>query len=209
MSSVQSPAGYRGACTLSVVAVVPQARSAPLPGGATASGGVVPQSPNCSAGREEDEGCVPRGPGSPTSPGGPVLPPVTPPAPPSVTPPITLPVGPLVPPPGIPPEELSNFIWGWAKATLHIHDENQDVTYTSSDVPLLFIKANVQDMPGNTQYLLVPINLSPTPGEEEGRLWMTWTVTGRVFDCTVEGEAIITFPVVDPRRDPNRLAYGS
>lgn len=91
------------------------------------------------------------------------------------------------------PEELPKFIWGRAKATLLIHDENQDVTYTSSDVPLAFFKDDVQDMPGNTQYLLFPTNLSPAPGEE-GLVWMTWTVTGRAFDCTVEGTAIVTLP---------------
>ena len=200
---------------LSVVASVPMARAAPPANGGTASGVVVPQSANCSVGGQQDAHCLPGGPGSPARPSGPIHPPVPPP----VTPPGTLPITPLAPPPGIPPKELPNFIWGRAKATLHIHDDDQDVTYTSSDVPLAFFKSHDQDMPGNTQYLLFPKNLSPAPGEE-GLLWMTWTVTGRVFDCTVDGTAIVTLPaepdsyrgpgggLVDPRRDTTRPAYG-
>ena len=96
---------------LSAVASVPMAQAAPMQDGATVSGGVVPQSGNCPAGRQQDEHCLPGGAGSQTRPVGPVLPPVTP--------PITPPVGPLTLPPGIPPEEQSKFIFGLAKATLH------------------------------------------------------------------------------------------
>lgn len=89
---------------LSAVASMPIVRAAPLPDGATASGGVLHQPADCSDTREEHERCIPRGPGSPTRPGVPVFPPVT------------------------PPEELPKFIWGRAKATLHIKDDDQDVT---------------------------------------------------------------------------------
>lgn len=132
-------------------------------------------------------------------------------------PPVTLPI---MPPPGILPEELSNFIWGTAKATLHIHDDNQDVTYTSSgDVLLSFVKAHDQDMPGNTRYIVFPMNVSRAPGDPS-LIGMTWNVTGREFDCTVRGQSTVTFSVepdpndrgdnalVDPMRDPTRPAYG-
>lgn len=193
--------GFRGAMVImalvavSAVVSVPMASAAPLPEGATASGGVVPQSPNCSAGREEDEGCVPRGPGSPTRPGVPGLPPI---------PPITPPVGPpIMPPPGIPPEELPGFIGGTAKATLHLTDDHQDVTYTSNEVMLLFMKRPVQDILGNTQYVLygLPKGGLTLPGSEFTSMSMTWTATGQEFGCTIEGQAIITFPLVEP--DPN------
>ena len=127
----------------------------------TVSGGTVPQSGNCPAGRQQDEHCLPGGPGSPpVRPGGPVHPPVR-------------------PPPGIPPasqpadSEAPEKIVGWAEATLHIHDNDQDVTYTSGRVQLTFLRRNVQDMPGNTQYVVAP---------DVGTEGMTWNASGRVFD---------------------------
>jgi len=116
-------------------------------------GGVVPLSSSCSAGREEDEGCLPRGPGSPARPSGPIHPPVPPP----VTPPGTLPITPLAPPPGIPqatrPQDpdLPIFILGSATATLHVHDTDRDIVYTSDEAPLAFMRRFEQDQDGNTQ----------------------------------------------------------
>lgn len=159
---------------LSVVASVPTAQAAPLSEGATASGGTVPQSGNCPGGQQQDVHCLPGGQGSPARPGGPIQPPI-------------------MPPPGIPPatqpadREGPEKIVGWAKAMLHIHDDDQDVTYTSGRVELTFIRRVVQDMEGNTQYVLAP---------DVGAEGMTWYGKGRVFDCTVEGEAVIPFPVV-------------
>lgn len=175
---------------ISAVAFAPIARAAPLPDGMTASGGVVPQPAECSDARKEDERCVPRGPGFPTRPGRPVLPPVTPPAPPGESPEILT-------------EELPRFIGGKAQARLHITDDHQDVTYKSNEVRLLFMKRPVQDMLGNTQYVLYgpPEGGLTSPGSEPTPISMTWTVNGRVFDCTVEGQAIITFPLAEP--DPN------
>jgi hypothetical protein len=63
-------------------------------------------------------------------------------------------------PPGIPPatrpqdQELPLYIIGRAKATLHIHDVDHDVVYTSDWVPLTFFRRIDQDMSGNTQYIL-------------------------------------------------------
>lgn len=157
----------------SASAFVPIAQAAPPPEAATASGGTVPQSGNCPAGREQDEHCLPGGLGSPARPGGPIRPPVM--------------------PPGIPPasqpadSEAPEKIVGWAEATLHIHDDDQDVTYTSGRVQLTFLRRNVQDMPGNTQYVVVP---------DVGAEGMTWNASGRVFGCIVEGKAIIPFPFV-------------
>lgn len=118
---------------MSVAASVTMTQAAPLPEGAAASGGVA-QSGNCSGGPQQDEHCLPGGPGSPAGSNSTPTPPVTPPVPPPTMPPVIPPARPsvtfpIVPPPGIPPEELPTFIWGRANATLHIHDENQDVTY--------------------------------------------------------------------------------
>ena len=183
--------GFRGTMVsmalvvLSAVASIPITHASPPPESATASGGVVPQPADCSDAWKENERCVPRGSGTPTRPGEPVLPP---------GPPITLPVG----PPAEPPEDLHSpqFIFGRAQATLHLTDDDQDVTYVSGFVQLLFIKRHVQDMPGNTQYVLFtasgPVN--------QPSLSMTWTATGQEFGCTIEGQAIITFPI---ELDPN------
>lgn len=159
---------------VSAAAYVVTANASSLSEGATASGGTVPQSGNCPAGRQADGHCLPGGQGSPARPGGPIQPPI-------------------MPPPGIPPvarpadREGPQKIVGWAKAMLHIHDDDQDVTYTSGRVELTFIRRVVQDMEGNTQYVLAP---------DVGAEGMTWYGKGRVFDCTVEGEAVIPFPVV-------------
>lgn len=68
-------------------------------------------------------------------------------------------------------------------------------------------------MPGNTQYLLYP-------AVNGTQLSMNWTVEGTVFDCTVEGQAFVAFPLepdpnipggatlLDPTHDPTRPAYG-
>lgn len=159
---------------------------------------------------------MPGGPGrAPTGQGGPIHPPVTPPTVPPGTPPVA-------PPTGRPEAthlqdpELPEFIHGHARATLHIHDDDHDVTYTaysnfgSGFVKLLFQRRDKQDMKGNTQYVLVG---------DRGMDHMTWDVTGRVFDCTVEGKAVIWFPTeqvgaeysfpgVYTPLDPTRPAFG-
>jgi hypothetical protein len=129
-------------------------------------------------------------------------------------PPATLPI---MPPSGRPqamrPQdpEFPQFIHGWATATFHIHDDDHDVTYTSDPVKLLFQRRDKQDMKGNTQYVLAG---------DRGRDHMTWDVKGRVFDCTVEGQASIWFPIeqvnaltnsfpgVYTPLDPTRPAFG-
>ena len=123
---------------------------------------------------------------------------------PPAMPPVTLPI---VPPPGIPSAtrsqdvELPFNIMGWAKATLHIHDDDHDVIYSVyhdipgiletgsvEKVPLLFIRRMVQDMPGNTQYILA------SSVEGMGNVHVIWKAEGREFDCTVKGKAIVPFP---------------
>lgn len=188
--------GFRAAffimalAAVSAAVSVPTAQSVPLSEGSPASGGTVPQSGTCPAGGQQDEHCLPGGPGSPPGSNSTPPPPVTPPT----MPPVTFPI---VPPPGIQPEELPKFIWGRAKAMLHIKDNDQDVTYWSNEAYLLFFERPVQDMPGNTQYLLYPAVL----GEQ---LSMTWTVKGTVFDCTVEGQAKVIFPVEPDPNNPNQ-----
>ncbi len=137
-------------------------------------------------------------------------------------PPVTLPI---VPPPGIPPATQSQdllplIIYGWAKATLHIHDDDHDVIYTAyhdepdpiftgEKVPLTFIRRIVQDMPGNTQYILAPVqlSLSANPREEDiYKLHVIWKAEGREFDCTVKGKAIVPFPL---KPDPNIRGGGT
>ena len=191
------------------------AHAAPLAEDATASGGVVPQPSNCPAGGQQDEHCLPGGLGSTARPGGPIHPPVTPP----VTPP------PTIPPSGRPqatrPQdpELPLIIFGWAKATFHIQDDDHDVIYTAyhdkpnpvftvEKVPLTFLRRprTVQDIEsGNTQYILAPVQLSlpANPREEDiFKLHVIWKVEGREFDCTVKGKAIVPFPT---QPDPNFL----
>jgi hypothetical protein len=126
---------------------------------------------------------------------------------------------PIVPPSGRPPAtrpqdpDLPEFIHGSATATFHIHDDDHDVTYTSTPDPvkLLFQRRAKQNMEGNTQYVLA--------GDRD-RDHMIWEVKGRVFDCTVEGKAFIRFPIeqvnalsysfpgVYTPLDPSRPAFG-
>ncbi len=179
---------------LSVVGSVPMAQAAPLSEGAVASGATVPQSGTCPGGRQQGGHCLPGGSGSPAGSG-------STPTPPSERPPATRLQG----------AELPLIIMGWAKATLHIHDDDHDVIYSAyhdrpgvvetgsvEKVPLLFIRRMVQDMPGATQYILAS-------GEEMGNLHVIWKAEGREFDCTVKGKAIVPLhtdrggnPLVDP-----------
>jgi hypothetical protein len=195
---------------------LPMAQVVPLSEGAPASGEIVPQSGNCPGGRQRDADCLPGGAGSSAGSDSTPTPPVTPPIPPATMPPVTFPI---VPPSGRPPTtqsqdpEFPQFIHGWAIATFHIHDDDHDVTYTSTSDPvkLLFQRRAVQGMTGNTQYVL---------SGDRGRDHMTWDVKGRVFDCTVEGKAFIRFPIeqVNARTysfpgvytplDPTRPAFG-
>lgn len=180
-----------------------------------ASGGVVPQSGNCSAARPDDERCLPGGPQGQTGPGQSVIPPVppiTPPAPP-VTPPITPPPFPLTPghidPQGSPPLDPYSalFFTGWAKARLHVKGDDQDITYESNRADLLFWRSNNQQMPGNTHYLLTPV--PEGPDSKSTPLSVTWTAKGRVGDCTVEGKTAILFYMLHTDIvDPTRPAYG-
>jgi hypothetical protein len=167
----------------------PMAHPMQLQEGATASGGGVSRSENCTLGREQDEQCLLRMPGGPASPGGPIHPPLLPPAPPEPPPltPLRLPAGP--PPHPHFPETIS----GTARATLHIHDADQDVTYDSDLVELIFSQRPEQDMPGTTQYVLESMS---DPG-------MTWTAKGRRFDCTIGGKAMIHFPPEDQDQHPS------
>ena len=190
---------------LSTVFFALVARAAPAAENTPAFAEIAPRPADCSGPREEDPRCALRGPGSATRPVEPIMPPVTPPGFPPKGPPVDL--------------ESAPYIFGWAKASLHIKDENQDVTYESDRVWLLFAKRGIQDMPGNTQYVLSP---APTGhGGEFAPLSMTWIGKGRVFDCTIEGQAMVTFPIdVDPNSghgiipglstplDPARPAYG-
>jgi len=147
-------------------------------------------------------------------------PPLTPPVPPATPPVVPIPLAPgrqAGPPddtPGPP-----TFV-GTAKATLHIKDEIQDVTYTSNEVLLAFTKSGAQDTPGNVKYLLVPVPLNAiVPEENSPNLTMTWTAKGKVDDCIVEGKAFVRFPyeqipnspnvrLMDPSRDPTPPAWG-
>ncbi|HEU5201936.1 MAG TPA: hypothetical protein VFT92_04010 [Nitrospira sp.] len=147
---------------------------------------------DCSASRDEDRRCALRGPGSHNRPVEPVMPPVT--------------------PPTEPPEDgaFPPFLFGWMKASLHITGGERDVTYVSNKVTVEFRQRQTQDMPGNTQYILVPDH---PPAASS----VTWTGTGREGDCSVEGGATIVFPAGEPTvgppglttpLDPTRPAYG-
>ena len=203
----------------SIFSSVVPAYAAPPPGYLAASGGVVPQSGNCSAARPDDQQCLPGGPGSPQGLGGPGVPPspppVTPPTPPATPPVIPIP---LVPgrQTGPPPHpRLPAFISGKARATLHIKDDIQDVTYVGTADYLAFVQRPVQDMEGNTQYVLFPIDNGA--GVVTGLV--TWKAEGTVGDCTVEGHTtvrptLISFqdssavPGSGPPLDPTVPAYG-
>lgn len=194
-------------CTIVIMALaavsaavsVPMAQSVPLSEGAPASGGSVPQSGNCPGGRQQDELCLPGSSGSPAGPNATPTPPVIPPGMPPVTPPAmppgTFPIAPSVTRPQDP--DLPQLILGWATATLHIHDDDQDVIYESNEVALAFVKRPEQNMKGNTQYLLLPVS-HQQPGQARGPLQtlsMTWTVQGSQFGCTLEGQAVVKFPL--------------
>ncbi|MDF0643199.1 MAG: hypothetical protein P0111_04160 [Nitrospira sp.] len=110
------------------------------------------------------------------------------------------------------------FVTGAANATFHIHDDDRDIVYTSGDVPLTFVKRVNQDMPGNTQYILVPNRFNIPPGPQEEPLFKTqviWMVEGREFECTVKGKAVVTLPTapggamyLDPTEPPTRSPTG-
>lgn len=90
------------------------------------------------------------------------------------------------------------YVKGWAKATLHVKDDIQDVRYTSSRVNLSFRPRDpaYQDMEGNTQYDLMPA-------------LVTWTAAGTVHDCTISGQILVTIPsFLNQPVDPSRPAYG-
>ena len=141
----------------------PLAHPMQLPEGATASGGGVSRSENCPGGRQQDEPCLPGGQGSPAGSDSTPTPPVTPPVPPPTMPPVIPPAMPpttfpIAPPSGIPPvmpagppphPHFPLFIWGTAKAMLHIHDGDQDVTYDSDVVGLIFLSAPKTGYAGN------------------------------------------------------------
>jgi hypothetical protein len=91
---------------------------------------------------------------------------------------------------------------GWAASTLRVKDDRRDLTYISSRVPLTFrprrvdTGANSGDAFGNVEYDLLPTAV-------------TWRVSGRREDCTVDGEAIVNIPLrVDAPLDPTLPAYG-
>lgn len=202
---------------LSAAASGPMAQAATLSECATVSGGMGSPPTDCTAARQGDSHCVPRGPGRSSRPVEPAQPPVIPPTTPPVIPPGTL-------PPGIPsatrPEdpELPLYIYGAASVTLHIHDDGHDIIYTSDEVPLTFIRRVDQNMPGNTQYLLIPnrFNIPPGPQEELlGKTQVIWMAEGREFDCAVKGKVVVTLPLahggtmyLDPTDDPTQPAYG-
>lgn len=180
-----------------------------LPEAPAASGGSVAQSENCAAGREQDGSCLPRVPGGPTVPSEPIPPPFFPPVPPEPPPlmppappglPLVVPLRPPVLSAGLPPHpHFPKVIGGTAKAKLHTHDADQDVTYDSDVVGLIFIQRPVQDMPGTTQYVLTP-PFQPLVSGDAGPMRTTWTVQGRRFDCTIDGKATVIFTFhPDPR----------
>lgn len=96
------------------------------------------------------------------------------------------------------------MIFGRADAKLIIHDENQDVTYASNIVDLLFFPYQTRgqaEVPGRTQYFVGGSGSEKVPT-------VIWTVRGSRGGCTVEGEARVTLPIWDPTRDPTHLAFG-
>jgi hypothetical protein len=169
---------------LNMVAFVPVVRAAPTLEGVTASGPGAAQPRDCSGPRKEDSHCAIRGPGG--------LPTQREPIPPTL-PPITLPPGwRAAGPPG--DDEPPPYFFGTATASLHVTDEHQDVNYQSNLVNLFFMKRPVQDTPGKTEYALGFNAFDPGLTGSAAPLSMTWTAKGKVFNCTVEGQYIITFP---------------
>lgn len=156
-----------------------------------ASGGLVPQSGNCSAARPDDERCVPVGPQGSPQPGGPILPPtpppVTPPVPPGTPPVVPIPLipGRQTGPPAHPHSPIA--ISGYAKATLHIKDDTQDVTYIGTTNGLIFYQRPVQDMEGNTQYVW-------GPHQDTGLV--TWKAKGIEGYCAVEGQTTVSVTLI-------------
>jgi len=75
------------------------------------------------------------------------------------------------------------FVEGWAKAKLRIKNENTDISYVSSRAKLRFKPraSPLQDMPGNTQYDLMPTAV-------------TWTASGKEGDCTISGQIVVNIP---------------
>jgi hypothetical protein len=87
---------------------------------------------------------------------------------------------------------------GWAKATLHVKDDIQDVSYASSKVNLRFKpRAQIDRMDASTEYDLLPTSV-------------TWTAAGTtVDDCTISGQILVTIPsFLNQPLDPTRPAYG-
>lgn len=92
------------------------------------------------------------------------------------------------------------LVHGWAKATLRIKDDIQDVTYASSLVNLRFKPwdSEFQDVEGNTQYDLMPTAV-------------TWTANGvDVNGCRIYGQFLVTIPQTERNKppDPTLPAYG-
>lgn len=90
------------------------------------------------------------------------------------------------------------LVHGWAKATLRVKNDSQDVTYVSSRANLRFKPRDLeyQDMEGNTQYDLLPTAIK-------------WTAAGTVNDCTISGQILVTIPsFVNQPQDPARPAQG-
>jgi hypothetical protein len=95
------------------------------------------------------------------------------------------------------------LVHGTAKATLHVKDDSQDVTYVSSRAHLRFKpralpvdQAARDNVAGNAEYDLLPTSV-------------TWTAAGTVNDCTISGQILITIPsFVNQPLDPARPAQG-
>ncbi|NGZ10338.1 MAG: hypothetical protein CV088_13270 [Nitrospira sp. LK70] len=183
---------------LSAAASGPMVQAATLSEGATVSGGVGSPPADCTAARQGDSHCVPRGLRRSSRPVEPAQPLVTPPTTPPVIPPGTL-------PPGIPsatrPEdpELPLYIYGAASATLHIHDDDHDIVHTSDEVLLTFTRRVDRNMPGNPQYILTPNRFNIPPGHQEellGKTQVIWMAEGGEFECTVKGKVVVNMPAM-------------
>lgn len=95
------------------------------------------------------------------------------------------------------------LVHGTAKATLHVKDDSQDVTYVSSRAHLRFkpralpVDETARDnVAGNAEYDLLPTSV-------------TWTAAGIVNDCTISGQILVTIPsFVNQPLDPARPAQG-
>jgi|GEM_PF-5764144 len=95
------------------------------------------------------------------------------------------------------------LVHGTAKATLHVKDDSQDVTYVSSRANLRFKpralpvdEAARDNVAGNAEYDLLPTSV-------------TWTAAGTVNDCTISGQILVTIPsFANQPLDPARPAQG-